>query len=244
MTDTGTGTDAGTGTDTGTSAGTGTDTDTDTDSGTDFLTTIRAFYDAVAEDYAERFRGDLAAKPLERALLAAFAELVGAGGQVADLGCGPGRVTAYLDSLGLSVFGVDLSASMLAVARRENPGLRFEQGSMPALDLPDGELAGVVSWYSTIHTPLDRLPDLFAEFHRVLAPGGHLLLAFQVGDEPRHLSEPFGHPVSLDFQRRRPERITELLTAAGFALHSSTVRERDETLAESSPHAFLMARKP
>jgi SAM-dependent methyltransferase len=98
--------------------------------------------------------------------------------------------------------------------------------------------------YSTIHTPFDRLPDVFAEFHRVLAPGGHLLLAFQVGDEPRHLSEPFGHPVSLDFQRRRPERITELLTAAGFALRSSTVRERDEAHTESSPHAFLIARKP
>ncbi|WP_112470265.1 class I SAM-dependent DNA methyltransferase [Streptomyces triticisoli] len=237
-------TDTGTGTDTGADTGTGTETDTYTDSGTDFLTTTRTFYDAIAEDYAEHFHGELAARPLERALLAAFAELVGPGGQVADLGCGPGRITAHLDSLGLSVFGLDLSASMLAVARRENPGLRFEQGSILDLDLPDGELAGAVSWYSTIHTPFDLLPALFTEFHRVLAPGGHLLLAFQVGDEPLHLSEPFGHPVSLDFQRRRPERITELLTSAGFALRSSTVRERDETVAESSPHAFLMARKP
>jgi SAM-dependent methyltransferase len=244
MTDTDTSTDTGTETGTKTGTGTGTGTAADADSGTDFLATTRAFYDAIAEDYAEHFREEFAAEPLERALLAAFAELVGAGGQVADLGCGPGRITAYLDSLGLSVFGLDLSASMLAVARRENPGLRFEQGSMLALDLPDGELAGVVSWYSTIHTPSDRLPGLFAEFHRVLAPGGHLLLAFQVGDEPRHLSEPFGHPVSLDFQRRRPERITELLAAAGFTPRSSTVRERNETIAQSSPHAFLMARKP
>lgn len=211
---------------------------------TDFLTTTRTFYDAIAEDYATRFQDVLTKTPLDRAVLAGFAELVGEGGEVADLGCGPGRVTAHLASLGLSVFGLDLSESMLAVARRENPGLRFEQGSMLELRLADGALAGVVSWYSSIHTPVDRLPDLFAEFHRVLAPGGHLLVAFQVGDKPRHHDRPFGHPVSLDFQRRRPEGIAELLSAAGFALVARTVREPDEALGEPTPQASLIARKP
>ncbi|PAZ15806.1 SAM-dependent methyltransferase [Streptomyces sp. SA15] len=210
---------------------------------TDFLTTTRTFYDAIAEDYAVMFRDVLAATPLDRAVLAAFAELVGEGAAVADLGCGPGRVTAHLAALGLSVFGLDLSESMLAIARRENPGLRFEQGSMLELDLPDGALAGVVSWYSSIHTPVDRLPDLFAEFLRVLAPGGHLLVAFQVGDEPKHHDRPFGHQVSLDFQRRQPDRVSGLLTAAGFTLVSRTVRAPDEPRAEPTPQAFLIARK-
>ncbi|MGW0082596.1 class I SAM-dependent methyltransferase [Streptomyces sp. NPDC003393] len=211
---------------------------------TDFLTSTRTFYDAIAEDYAELFRGIVAATPLDRAVLAAFAELVGKDGEVADLGCGPGRVTAHLAALGMRVFGLDLSASMLAIARRENPGLRFEQGSMLELELPDGGLAGVVSWYSSIHTPLDRLPVLFEEFHRVLAPGGHLLIAFQVGDEPRRHERPFGRPVSLDFERRRPDRIAALLAGAGFALRSRTVREPDEALGEPVPQAFLIARKP
>jgi SAM-dependent methyltransferase len=150
-------------------------------------------------------------------------------------------VTAHLASLGVRVFGVDLSASMLAVARRENPGLRFEQGSMLDLGLPDGRLAGIVSWYSSIHTPADRLPGLFAEFARVLAPGGHLLLAFQAGDAPRRLERPFGHPVSLDFERRRPEHMAELLAGAGFDVRSRTVREAEEEKGESAPQAFLTA---
>ena len=210
----------------------------------DFLTTTRTFYDAIAEDYADLFRNEMANRPLERALLAVFAELVEGDGPVADLGCGPGRTTARLAALGLPVFGVDLSESMLAIARRENPELRFEQGSMLELDVPDGTLAGALSFYSSIHTPVDRLPDLFAEFHRVLAPGAPLLVAFQAGDEHRHHDRPFGHPVSLTFQRRRPEHIADLLTAAGFALVSRTVREPDPALDETCRQAFLIARKP
>jgi len=207
-----------------------------------FVTTTRIFYDAVAEDYAEMFAGELTG-PRDGAVLAEFAELVnrGGGGQVADLGCGPGRTTAHLASLGLDVFGLDLSGSMLAIARRENPGLCFQQGSMLELDIPDGTLAGAVSWYSSIHTPVDRLPSLFAEFGRVLAPGGHLLLAFQTGDRPLTLDRPFGHPVRLDFERRRPEAMAGLLEAAGFALRSRIVREANTELGESSAQAFLTA---
>ncbi|MEU6278708.1 class I SAM-dependent methyltransferase [Streptomyces sp. NPDC047028] len=222
-----------------------TDTTSDTASECpDFLASTRTFYDAIAEDYAEHFRAVNVGKALERGLLAVYAELVGAGGgTVADLGCGPGRVTGHLASLGLDVFGLDLSESMLGIARRENPGLRFEQGSMLDLDVPDGTLAGVVSWYSSIHTPDGQLTSLLDEFHRALAPGGHLLLAFQAGDRPRRLEHPFGHPVSLDFRRRDPGRMAELLTGAGFALVSRTVREPDPDLAESVPQAFLFARK-
>ncbi|WP_155059832.1 class I SAM-dependent methyltransferase [Streptomyces blattellae] len=207
----------------------------------DFLTATRTFYDAIAEDYADLFRTELA-KPLDRAVFAGFAELVGAGGRVADLGCGPGRVTAHLASLGLSVFGLDLSESMLTIARRENPELRFERGSMLDLDLPDGSLAGAVSWYSSIHTPVDELPSLFTEFRRVLAPGGHLLIAFQIGDRPRRHDRPFGHEVVLDFQRRQPDQISELLQTAGLAPVMRMVRE--PAWNETTQQASLIARKP
>lgn len=209
-----------------------------------YLHATRAGYDAVAGDYSEWVRGDLAAKPLDRALLAAFAELVHAdgAGPVGDLGCGSGRVTAHLDSLGLSAFGIDLSPAMVALARQAHPGLRFDQGSITALNAADGLLAGIVAWYSIIHTPPEELPVVFAEFHRVLPPGGHLLLAFQVGDEPRHLAEAFGHVVSLDFYRFQPDRVAQLLDEAGLGVYARLLREPDET--ERVQQAYVLARRP
>ncbi|MFF5969531.1 class I SAM-dependent methyltransferase [Streptomyces collinus] len=210
----------------------------------DFVTETRVFYDTVAEEYAAAFSDLRPGTPLDRGVLHGFAGLVGEGGEVADLGCGPGRVTAYLAAQGLSVFGLDLSESMLAIARRENPGLRFVRGSMLELGLPDSSLDGVVSWYSIIHTPEEHLPALFAGFHRVLRPGGHLLLGFQFGEEPRRYEEAFGHQVSVTFLRRRPEQVATLLREAGFTLRSRTVREPDETSGEPVAQASLVARKP
>jgi SAM-dependent methyltransferase len=208
-----------------------------------FLSSTRAAYDIVAADYAEQFRAELAAKPLDRALLAGFAELVRTAGvgPVADLGCGPGNVTAHLHALGLSTFGVDLSPEMVAVARRAHPGLRFDEGSMTALDVPDHSLGGIVAYYSIINIPEERLPEIFAEFHRVLAPGGHLLLAFQVGDEQVHRTEAFGHDISLVFHWRQPERVAELVSQAGLVMVARLLREPDET--EKLQRAYLVAQK-
>ncbi|WP_344496390.1 class I SAM-dependent methyltransferase [Streptomyces enissocaesilis] len=137
-------------------------------------------YGAVADLYADLARDALGRLPLDRAVLAAFADLARAAdaGPVAELGCGPGYVTAHLRDLGLDVFGVDLSPVMIGLAREAHPDLRFEVGSMDALDLADGKLGGVVSWYSVIHVPPREIPSYFAEFRRVLAPGGILLLGF------------------------------------------------------------------
>ncbi|MFF1877209.1 class I SAM-dependent DNA methyltransferase [Leifsonia sp. NPDC058230] len=201
----------------------------------------RNAYDTVAADYEELLRDELAQKPIDRAVLGAFAEYVVAsgGGEVADLGCGPGRVTAYLADLGLDVFGVDLSPGMVGVARAAHPELRFDVGTMASLDIPDASLAGVVAWYSIIHTPPERQAGIFAEFARVLRPGGWLLLAFQVGDEVVHLQRAYGHEIDLHTRRQSPERIRELLEGAGLAEFARTVRE--PVAPEKSAQAYVLA---
>ena len=181
----------------------------------DALSATRVAYDAAALLYAQRFSGELRGRPLDRAVLGAFAEMVSAGGdsQVADLGCGPGHVTAYLGELGLAAFGVDASPAMIELARRAYPGLRFDVGSMATLDVADGALGGVLSRWSVIHTPPRELPVILAEFRRVLAPGGHLLIGFSASDGPSHRTQAFrshGHaglPVVAGSPRRVAARV-------------------------------------
>ncbi|MFJ3583087.1 class I SAM-dependent methyltransferase [Streptomyces sp. NPDC090127] len=205
----------------------------------------RTSYDTVAVDY-QRLLGDLVAiTPMELGMLAAFAGEVGAAGRgpLGDLGCGTGRMTAHLKALGADVFGIDLSPGMIEVARDAHPGLRFEVGSMAALDLPDASLGGVLSWFSTVHAPEDELAVFFAEYERVLAPGGLLCLGFKVGDERVSLERAYGHEVALDVYRYPPDRIAGLLTDAGFVETARLVRAGQGEM-ENTPQGFLLARKP
>ncbi|GGS52688.1 class I SAM-dependent DNA methyltransferase [Actinokineospora fastidiosa] len=200
---------------------------------------VRASYDKVAADYAALLHDELAGKPFDRAMLATFAELVD--GPVVEVGCGPGRIAAHLHGLGVDVSGIDLSPGMVAVARRTYPGLRFAVGTMTALDIPDTALRGVVAWYSICHTPLDDLPAVFVELHRVLAPGGLLLLAFKAGDRKGRLSHAYGHDLSLDVHWHPPERVAAMAADAGFTESARLVRAADG--GEKGPQAYYLGRR-
>jgi SAM-dependent methyltransferase len=208
-----------------------------------YVTETRTAYDTVAVDYAAMLEGELARSPLDRALLGHFAELVltEGGGPVVDVGCGPGRITGHLAALGLDVSGIDLSPGMVAEARRRHPEIHFRVGSLAGLDLADASMAGVVAWYSIIHTPRELLPEVFAELRRVLRPDGPLLLAFQAGDVTIRVEEAYGHRVSCDAHRLDPDRIVALLADAGLRVTVRTERARQDY--EKTPQAFLLARR-
>jgi SAM-dependent methyltransferase len=209
-----------------------------------FLAETRDSYTRIAVDYAETASTDPRPQLLEQALLGVFAERVRACavGPVADVGCGPGRQTARLRDLGVEAFGIDLAPGMIEVAKRAYPELRFEVGSMLDLDLADGSLGGIHASYSIIHVPWELRPRVFAEFFRVLAPGGLLMLVFQVGDDRGHRSEAFGLPVSIDWYRQQPDEVSGLLRQAGFEMWVQAVREREG--GEKVPQGYLIAGKP
>jgi SAM-dependent methyltransferase len=155
---------------------------------------IRQSYDQIADEYARRIYHELEGKPFDRELLSRFAKAVGGSGELCDMGCGPGHVARYLQSLGAKVFGLDISPAMVEQARQLNPGIRFQVGDMLALDRSDGTLAAIVAFYAIVNIPKQSLPTIFREMVRVLQAGGLLLLAFHIGDEAAHYDELWNRP--------------------------------------------------
>jgi SAM-dependent methyltransferase len=206
---------------------------------------IQKSYDSVARQYADEIYGELAGKPFDRDVLDQFAGRVRSLGWVCDLGCGPAQIARYLRDRGLNSLGVDLSAGMLAEARRLNPDLRFVQSSMLALGLRGGAFGGVAAFYSIIHIPRPQVVDALKEILRVLQPGGLLLMAFHLGSEDSHHEELFGRPVSLDVALFTSEEMSRYLKTAGFAIEQT--QERDPYAPEveyQSRRGYILASRP
>jgi ubiquinone/menaquinone biosynthesis C-methylase UbiE len=182
---------------------------------------VRRAYDTVAEDYATYLPDTRAETPLDLAMIDVFVAAVTAGDdpRVLDAGCGAGRMSRYLAERGCLVQGVDLSSRMVAMARSHHPDLDFAVGSLTELPYPDKHFAGVMLWYSIIHTPPAGQTRIFAEAARVLRPGAHLLVGFQAGAGVRDLSATyrrFGHEVDLERYLYTADHVAAQIEAAGL----------------------------
>jgi SAM-dependent methyltransferase len=200
----------------------------------------RAAYDGVVELYASMFADRLETHPFSRNMIGTFAELVRGTGnaRTADVGCGPGHLTAMLHDLGLDAFGLDLSPAMVAHARRAHPTLRFAEARIEALPVEDGTLGGVLAHYSLIHTPPAEVPALLAELARVLAPGGLLLLSFFATETPEPIR--FDHKVAPAYSWPA-DRLAALTSAAGLTPFARLLHDPDS--ARGFLDAHVLARR-
>jgi SAM-dependent methyltransferase/GNAT superfamily N-acetyltransferase len=208
----------------------------------DWLADTRDSYDTVAPSYADQLRAALDKRPFEQSVLALFTARVKlVGGPVADLGCGPGRLTAHLNRLGLEAFGVDLSPRMIEIAQRDHPGLRFEVGSMTDLDVPDAGVGGVLAWFSLIHVPDPQVPVVLAHVRRVLRPGGVALLAFHRGQGRTLKTEGYGgHPMHVHVYRRRLDQVAASLQDVGLTVDTRIAHDPEPGVSGG----FVFASRP
>ncbi len=203
---------------------------------------IRDSYNAVARDYAAHFSDELNHKPLDRALLAALIEQSDGSAPIADLGCGPGHVAAWLVDHGASSVGIDLSPKMIEVGRQAHPEVEFREGDLLSLPASDAEFGSAVAFYSIIHLGPTELRPAFSEFHRALRPSGLLLLSFHMGSEVLHRSDWWGNEVDVDFRFFEPDALIETLEGMGFVVEARL--ERTNYPEEVETHrAYVLARR-
>lgn len=220
---------------------------------------IAAAYREVANDYATTFADELNHKPFDRALLREFARAAShqatgrpAGSPVvirrpvvADLGCGPGHVGAFVGAAApgdLHVIGVDLSPEMVLQGRRCFPNLAFAVGDLRRLPLADGVLAAALCFYSLIHLQRVELPGVFGELSRVLSPGGQLLIAVHGGNGDLHDDRFLGHEVHVSATLFQEGELQALCERAGL----SVVRQQQRQPYEeefATPRLYTWAEK-
>jgi ubiquinone/menaquinone biosynthesis C-methylase UbiE len=100
-----------------------------------------------------------------------------AGKRVLELGYGPGHLQEYLSSNGFSAFGLDESPQMARQAERrlKKKGLapRLVRGLAQELPYPSAAFDSIVATFPTLYIVEE---ETLAEIHRVLKPGGRLVV--------------------------------------------------------------------
>ena len=109
------------------------------------------------------------------------------GSRILDLGCGYGRVLGLLFDHGYrNLIGFDPAPAMITMARARFPGIEFEEfSSVPHLPLSDASVDATILFSVLTCVPTDEgQRAIVSEVHRVLKPGGTLILvdSLQTGD--------------------------------------------------------------
>jgi SAM-dependent methyltransferase len=152
---------------------------------------------------------------------------------VLDVGCGPGQWSSFLADQGKDVDGFDPVPEFVEHARVRFPNVPFRVAGTKDLPVAAGSAAGILCWYSLIHTEPAEMPHVLEELAGKLEPGGALLLGFfegaRVEQFPHAVAPAYFWPVA---------SLEELLRGAGFDVVSVAGR----TEAGARPHAAISAR--
>ncbi|MGW4795436.1 class I SAM-dependent DNA methyltransferase [Nonomuraea sp. NPDC004297] len=181
--------------------------------------------------------------PEQLAALAWLTERLPPGAPVLDVGSGTGRPTAdTLVHAGLDVLGIDVSATMLGLARSRVPDARFEQHDVRDFRSPPGSFTAVCAFFSLLSMPRPDIVTTLSRIHDWLTPGGYLLLGTVCGDWDGHETEWLGRRESItsfpadEYERR--------LRQAGFdLLHRETVPFTRPNTSAREEHLFCYARR-
>ena len=159
------------------------------------------------------------------------------GGLVVDAGCGSGVWARELTGRGYGVLGIDISAAMIRLARRQAPGARFQTGSFLTAELPACDavtaIGEVVNYAFDPRSGKKGLAAFFRRVHGALRPGG--VFIFDIvepgageGAPPRRFLEGPGWAILLEVREdRRRKTLTRRIVS--FRQNGKHYRRSEET---------------
>ena len=187
--------------------------------------------------------------PFVQPVCAAYPEAL-----VLDLGCGRGEWLELLQKNSIAAMGVDLDTGMLEACQQINLKVQCQDALESLKQLQDGSASVVSAFHLVEHLPFDRVKDLVAECHRVLKPGGLLIMEtpnpenFMVATQSFYLDPTHLRPIPPDLLAFVPEylgyesvKILRLQETAGMKTHPSL--SMLDVLTGASPDYAVVAQK-
>ncbi|MGB0931962.1 MAG: class I SAM-dependent methyltransferase [Chitinophagales bacterium] len=201
-------------------------------------------YNKVAAKYADQFFGELAYKPLDRIMLSRFATDNAEKGKVADLGCGCGHTTAFLQNFDAKdIVGIDLSPEMIKTARNLCPNIDFEVGNMLELDFEEGHFAAITAFYAIVHFNNAELAQALKEIHRVTQTGGQFLFSFHTEEQVVAVDDLLEEKVEVNFHFFDADKVIEMAKECGWTILDAFVRYPYEGKEYPSKRAYILCEK-
>jgi len=177
-----------------------------------------------------------------------FALKLPRGSRILDMGCGSGVNAALMEEQGHTVTGVDLSDSMLEIARRRCPGQTFIQSSVLSLitspDKYDLKIPfdGLCLSFLIVHLNDDECHNLLNNLNTFLADNGLLYLSFMpltpgkcAGLETTSFSDE-----KIYFHYHDSAAIVRILEEKGFSLQSRASELYKEKDGSETEDLFLI----
>jgi SAM-dependent methyltransferase len=197
-------------------------------------------YDAIAERYLAWSGLRPSAARLRYLRLAG--ELIPAGAQVVELGCGAGIPMTAALAEGRRVSGVDISPAQIRLARRNVPAATFIEGDMTSVAFAPASVDAVVAFYSLTHVPRTELAGLLERIRSWLRPGGIFIATMGVEDDPGTVEADW-LGVDMYFSHFGARRNRRLVEDAGFAVEQADVVAEPENRHDAR-FLWVVARNP
>lgn len=133
---------------------------------------VGEYYNSIADSYDEsRFNNSYGRfiDAEERRILNRLIDVTQQS-QRLEIACGTGRLTNY------ATHGLDVSANMMAIARRRHERVEFREASATETGYPDNSFDLVYSFHLLMHLDTDTIRQIFHEVYRILRPGGRFII--------------------------------------------------------------------
>lgn len=144
-------------------------------------------------------------------------------GRVLEIGSGSGKDAAALIAMGYDYVGTDVSKGLIKIARKKNPGARFEHLSVYDLNFPEHYFDGFWTAATLLHIPKDRIDWIFQRVKTQVKPEGVGFISVKKGE-----GEKTEEKTGRFFAYYSLGEFSEVLKRNGYEILESSTRQGEK----------------